>query len=325
MGKTNQKSKRNAGTKSRLFVFFICILVSSVFWFLVTFNNFFTITLSAPVRYINIPEEMLVASQLPKSLSVEVTGSGYDLLSYLIRPELTEVVLDGRNIGFQNTSRGNKSFITTYHGMDYFNLEHSEVKILKVKPDTLFFISLSRSAKKIKVNVPTLISFLPPFGFKDSLKITPDSAIISGAVELLSTIDSISTEVLVLNKLNQSGEYELKLNPPSKELSYEPSVVKVKIQTEKYTETSIDLPVRIINAPSEMTVRPLPEMVKIKYLVGLSKFNDFKSTDFEIVADYNALKNNKLGRVNLTVTNKPVWVSDIKIQTPKVEIIVSKP
>lgn len=325
MGKTNQKSKRNAGNKSRLFVFFICLLVSAIFWFLVTFNNFFTTSLTLPVRYINMPEEMLAASQLPKILSVEVTGSGYDLLTYLIRPEITEVILDGRNIGFQNTNRGSKSFITTYHGVDYFNLEHNDIKILKVKPDTLFFTSLSKSSKKIKVNVPYKISFEQPFGYKDSLVVVPDSVVISGAIDILNTIESISSEALELNKISQSGEFELKLNPPSNEISFEPSKVKAKIKTEKYTETSIDVLVKIINQPSNLTVRSLPETVNIKYSVGLSRFSDFTGSDFEIVANYNELKNNKLGRVNLMVTNKPVWVKDIKIQTPKVEIIVSKP
>lgn len=325
MGKTNQKSKRSAGLKSRLFVFFICIVVSSVFWFLVTFNNFFTTSLDIPVRYMNMPEEMVMASQLPKKLSVEITGTGYDLLSYKIRPEITEILLDGRNIGFQNTGTGNKSFITTYHGLDYFNLEHNDVKILKVKPDTLFFTSLSRSSKKIKVSIPLNISFEPPFNLKDSLMILPDSAVVSGAIENLNTIDSIISESLTLKNMNHSGEFELKLIPPSSDISFEPSKVKVNIQIEKYTENSINLPVTVINKPSDLEVRASPDFVNIKYLVGLSRFNDFKSSDFEIVADYNDLKKNKLSRVNLILTNKPLWVRDVKIQTPKVEIIVSKP
>jgi hypothetical protein len=268
MVRTKSRLFRSAFFKRKnLFAFAVCLLISSLLWVLMAFNNFYTSTITVPIRYINLPEKSILTDKLPTEAAIDISGSGYHLLSYRFRPRLAEILIDGRNIGFKNQ----KGFISTYHAIDYFNRQHGDIKALHINPDTLFFQFIDKGFKKVPVEVHSYLDFEKEFDLRDSLIIRPDSIEISGPIEKLKGIERIETQALIAQKLNKSGTYSLRIKPPE---------IAVTVNVDRFTEARMTLPVH--DSKGRTTD---PRIVTLVFQVAFSHYDKISSADFEISTD----------------------------------------
>jgi hypothetical protein len=293
---------RSAFFKRRnLLVFAICFIISSILWVLMAINSFYTMQIAVPIRYINLPENNILPDKLPAEAEIEISGTGYQLLSYRMRPKQAEVLVDGRNIGFKEQ----RGFISTFHAIDYFNRQHGDVKALNVKPDTVFFEFINRGFKKVPVIVHSYLDFAVGFDLRDSLVIRPDSINISGPVDKIAQIDKVETVPLIAQRLSKSGTYSLKLKNYNPALSYAPAEVAVTVHVDRFTEAQITVPVK--NAFGEISD---PRIVTLSFLVAFSHYDKIKAADFEVVPDSSS---SSTGLQNLIVKRSPYYAKNIKL------------
>jgi hypothetical protein len=264
MVRTKSRLFRSAFFKRKnLFAFAVCLLISSLLWVLMAFNNFYTSTITVPIRYINLPEKSILTDKLPTEAAIDIS-------------RLAEILIDGRNIGFKNQ----KGFISTYHAIDYFNRQHGDIKALHINPDTLFFQFIDKGFKKVPVVVHSYLDFEKEFDLRDSLIIRPDSIEISGPIEKLKGIERIETQALIAQKLNKSGTYSLRIKPPDLQLSYAPSEIAVTVNVDRFTEARMTLPVH--DSKGRTTD---PRIVTLVFQVAFSHYDKISSADFEISTD----------------------------------------
>ena len=69
----------------KVYVFFICFVIAVMFWFLLALTKDYSSTFEVSVAYENLPPHMLVTNELPKKLSLNVTTSGYRLITMTTR------------------------------------------------------------------------------------------------------------------------------------------------------------------------------------------------------------------------------------------------
>ncbi len=302
MARTKSGLFRSAFFRRRnLFAFAMCLLLSSLLWILMAFNNFYTSTIKVPIRYINLPEKNILTEKLPMEAEIDISGSGYHLLSYRFRPKLAEILIDGRNIGFKN----HLGFISTYHAVDYFNRQHGDIKALHINPDTLFFQFIDKGFKKVPVVVNSYLDFEREFDLRDSLLIRPDSIEVSGPIEKLESIERIESQPLIARKLNKSATYSLKIKAPDAELSYAPAEIAVIVNVDRITEARITLPVR---EPNGKTTDP--RIVTVVFQVAFSHYDKIKAADFEISTDSAGAAG---GKQRLFVKRAPYYAKKISI------------
>ncbi len=309
MARTKSGLFRSAFFRRRnLLAFAICLLISALLWILMAFNNFYTSTIKVPIRYINLPEKNILTEKLPIEADIDISGSGYHLLSYRFRPKLAEILIDGRNIGFKNQL----GFISTYHAIDYFNRQHGDIKVLNINPDTLFFQFIDKGFKKVPVVVNSYLDFEREFDLRDSLVIRPDSIEISGPIEKLESIERIEAQPLIARKLNKSATYSLKIKAPDVQLSYAPAEVAVTVNVDRFTEARITLPVRELNGKTTD-----PRIVTIVFQVAFSHYDKIKAADFEISTDSAGAAG---GKQRLIVKSAPYYAKKISILPSMVKV-----
>ena len=310
MVRTKNKILRSAFFKRKnLLVFAVCMLISTLLWVLMAFNSFYTTEIFVPIRYINLPENKILPDKLPSEAKIEISGSGYQLFSYRLRPKLAEVLIDGRNIGF----KGEKGFISTFHAIDYFNRQHGDVKALNVNPDTVFLQFINRGFKKVPVVVHSFLDFAPDFNLRDSLVIRPDSIQITGSIEEIARIDRVETQSLIAQKLNKSVTYSLKLKEPTSEVSYSPSEVAVTVNVDRFTEARIAVPVK--DSKGRKTE---PRIATLAFQVAFSHYDKIKASDFEITLDTTLTTN---GKQRLLVSRAPYYAKKITCLPSVVKLI----
>jgi hypothetical protein len=309
MARTKSGLFRSAFFRRRnLLAFAVCLAISSLLWLLMAFNNFYTSTIKVPIRYINIPEKNILTDKLPVEAEIDISGSGYHLLSYRFRPKLAEILVDGRNIGFKKQH----GFISTFHAIDYFNRQHGDIKALHINPDTIFFSFIDKGFKKVPVVVNSYLNFEKEFDLRDSLDIRPDSVEVSGSIEKLNKIERVETQPLIARNLNKSGTYSLKIKAPDEQLSYAPAEIAVTVNVDRFTEARITLPVR---EPNGKTTDP--RIVTVVFQVAFSHYDKIKAADFEISTDSTLGSG---GKRRLIMKRTPYYAKKINILPTMVRV-----
>jgi len=322
--KSSQVWRSALFNRRKIIVFLLCLGVSSLLWLLLAFNEFYTSRFVVPVKYINMPNDNLLMDHLPKEAEIEVSGSGFHILSYRLRPQLAEVIIDGRNMGTLPAGKKNGSFLTTLHAIDYFNRLHGDIKALNIFPDTIFFTFFNRGFNKVPVQVSSYLEFVNQYGLVDSMRVTPDSITLTGPAELTKTITKVETDPLILNNLNKSGSYNLKVKQPHPELSFQPAEVAVHLEIDQFTEAVVEVPVFLDHLIQRDSLSISPQTVKVVFQVALKNYKKIKPEDFQIVADMHDLKVQKGGRLILKAKKVPPYAKQIRIKPESVETIIRK-
>ena len=82
-------------SKSREFLIFLFfVFVSFCFWLLQVLNDDYETELSIPLRIKNVPENVVLTSDIPKELRVGVKDRGTVLINYLLGQTLYPVTID---------------------------------------------------------------------------------------------------------------------------------------------------------------------------------------------------------------------------------------
>jgi hypothetical protein len=315
---------RTSLSRRKVTVFSICLLLASLFWVLLACNDHYSTKIWASVSYINMPENRMLIEKLPQTAEMLVNGSGYDLIAYIIRPNLANIIIDGRYIGVNASSKTGQAFVTTTSSIDFFNREHFDIKALNILPDTIFFSFFERGIKKVPVHLNRYLTFDRQFSLSDSISINPDSILISGPFATLDSIKRIETEPLILNGLNKSGDYSVKIKKTSKLLTYAPMEVGVHLEVDKFTEAELEVPISIEHITLGDSLEIFPKQVKITYLVSLRNYNKVNPKLFRISVDAFDIRNAKNANLRLNVKQFPPYVQGIRIEPETVEFIIRK-
>jgi len=309
--------------RQKIYVFFICILLSTSFWFLIVLSKDYTSIIRVPVQYINLPEHIVVVNRIPSQLSLEVNSFGFDLLRYKFVGDENEIILDVNQMLRMTTAMS--GYILTNARMDRIVGQlGSNTKILKILPDTIFFKFDKKVIKKLPVKLKYDLAFEKQYNLSDSIVVKPREVVASGPKTILDTIKEFETDLLHLENLSKTVNrtVSLKMNDTLSKLTFNTTRVLVNIPIDKFTEREIKVPVKVINLPSNYGIKTYPEDVTVSCLVPLTKFEKTNASLFEIVADYNESQSKRSNKLKLQVIQSPGYVRNIKLIPEKVEYII---
>jgi hypothetical protein len=316
MNKARQALKNN----KKMRVFFLFLSLSLLFWMLIKLSKNYTATINVNLTYIDLPENKMLQADPISTVKVTINSGGFRLLKYKFSNNDVELSL--KNIKKKNSS-------TFYYlGSDIIkDIDDSFFKadVKYIEPDTLYF-SLGKSiSKKVKVEPNLSIQYKSGYNLLGSLEIEPEYITISGPEAQVSSVVSITTEAIQLNNVSDTINKNIaiaKIKDLNK-INYSVEQINVRGKVEKFTEMSLEVPFRILNAPSS-TIKTFPNKVKIVFQIGLSDFNRITEGDFDIVCDFSKVKNDEVNYLVPEVLNKPNIVKEVKVIPDKIEFIIEK-
>ena len=164
--------------------------------------------------------------------------------------------LKGKKDYFYVKSGDLKNIIQERLGID-FQLEN-------MATDSLFFKLPKQVYKKVPVVANTAITFKEQYMAFGNMVLKPDSILVYGDSEVINNIDSLSTNLITENKLDESisGVVRIK-EPQGVDISIDDIFYSMDVA--RYVEESVVLRVNIINLPVDKNIIVLPKEIKIKY------------------------------------------------------------
>lgn len=317
----NLKSKLVKSIKSKkLNVFGFFLLLSFLFLVIAKLSKTYTETIAFHVKYDNVPEQHSISPDHDSIIKVRVKSYGFNLIAHnFFKHSIT--------IDFNKEVRksGQKYIWDTKKGVSKIDSQiGSKIDILSIQPDSLIFPYQIMTVKTIPVRLDSEISYAAGYDILDSLQITPDSIKVIGPKNIVEKISRIRTAKLTLKDVNTSINEEVKLivNESFEDVKLSKSKVKVNGTVEKFTEGSFDVPVNIINLPSDTKINYFPKTILVSYYVSLENYKKIKALDFKIVCDYAAVKNNDRSFFIPQLVTKPELVKSAKLKQNKVEFII---
>ncbi len=304
--------------KGKFKMFFLFLLITTFIWFLSKFSREFTATVDAEINYINLPESVLISEDNFKNVSFDITASGFDFLFYKIkRPSVSVDIKRFYKEGNRVVNISNNDFtkIITAQLNKSIAVKNISIETMLVKLDRL-------ESKLIPVRFSNEIQFEKGYKSIGGISIIPDSVLISGPLSIIEKINELPTETIKINNLKTSIDKTIALQV-SNEITYSQKEVQLTIIVKEFTQKTLTIPVQLINVPSQLELKIIPEKLNISFDIPMEKFNNYNVNDFSIICDFN--QRNATGSFIIPeFIKKPDSILNVEIQENKVKYLIFK-
>ena len=313
--------------RNRLSVFLICTIISVIMWGMIKLSREYQI----PVRFSVVPENLpggKVMTANPDSvISITLKAKGLELYSRIFSTRSNTVTLSLDNIRLKREGDQYTGFLRTSGMLKAIEEQlPGGFEITAVEPDTLHFVFERSVRKRVGVTTRLSLDFSRQYQLYDSVQTGPDSIYISGRKEIVDTIRSVTTEWKTFDDLKEDISARLALIAPRvwPPVYLSEDSVTVRLNVEKFTEASIEVPVNIRSGHGHVNYRTFPEKVTLTCRVALRDYNRVDPSLVTVVADLDKTVVSDSERVLVEVSRVPAFMKVIRIEPQKVEYLILK-
>jgi len=314
---TKYYSKQQKPGKTK--AFFVCLVIAAFLWLAHSLNTVYIYTLKVPVTFKNQPVNKRTVTELPKQLSVNVKASGLKLFLILLNRPFSPVEIDFNNLAQVNK---NQNYVLSASGINFKHIFNFEAQIKQIRPDTLYFSEKTGLQKIVAVKVPLQIKCKEGFGYKKP-QIEPAFTSIWGDTTLINDIDTLYTQPLTLNGLDQNISTTVTIIKPGKEVYTFINEVTVVIETARLIEQTVTVPLNDVGGSPAGQTTIFPPKVKIRFTSIQNTFVPTDSVLFRAVIN-SAKTNPKSKKCPVFLTSSPDNITVMEIEPKEVDFIILK-
>jgi hypothetical protein len=303
--------------RGKLSAFVVCLLISGFLWISHTLNRSYSYSLYVPVKFVNLPANKTLLSDLPSSLRFDIKTSGLKLLFVLLNRPFKEITVDFNTLKGDNKLQ---TYAISSGNLDLKSCTKVDVDVKKISPDTLYFAAKRGLNKNVPVSPVVYASADQGFITSKPL-VNPSYITINGDSASLAGIDSISTVPLYLNQLTSNYVGKLKLVSPSDNVYLNLNEVSVSIQTDKLLQKEIEVQVTAINCKENCTAKLFPSKVKIKFSSAGNDFNDINEKSFKAIVNFEKQKKDS-NKLPVELSTLPTGAHILSVEPAEVEFLI---
>lgn len=306
--------------KSREFLIFLFfVFVSFCFWLLQVLNDDYETEFSIPVRMKNVPENVVLTSELPSEIKIGVKDRGTVLVNYLWGQTFYPLSIDFK----EYSDKGSQVSIPVSGLAKHISSQlNQSTKLLTFKPDTLEFIYTKGAGKKVPVKLRGEVKAERQYYISDTIY-TPDSVMAYAPKNILDTITAAYTMPVEWLNVADTTRSRIKI-VPFKGTRFIPDYADVALMVDVYAEKTVEVSVEGINFPSDKMLRTFPSKVQVSFQVGLSRFKEVDAEDFLVVVDYKELQKEKTEKCKLELKEYPSYVNHVRMNPKELEYIIEQ-
>jgi len=308
---------------NRVKLFFL--FISLFLWFIIKLSQMgYHSPSTFKLDYYDLPVDRILLKEGPKSIQIDLQGSGFSLLRYKWFNN-SSIAIDINTL--PELADGRRYWLTNKNLRDIeSDLGLNETEVLKVKPDTLFFQLGRLMSKKVLLVAQYKAEFdTNQFVLYQKIKLSPDSVLVTAPAQELWKIKQIYTKPIILTDPSDSMQVEATLDLPDMEnFQTNISSTKATLEFTSLAEAKINVPIIAINKPDGMLIEIIPNMAEVLYRTALRDFKDIRSDEFLVYADFKNVADNPESRfISLKIENPPTAVRYLQINPKRVEFIIT--
>lgn len=304
----------------------IAVLLATAGWFINKLGSDISAVGTSAVEYYGLPRNRILVPGLTTSeLSITFSARGNNLLGTHGRLPGIRIDLSKLDIRTIPESDSSLKFVTNDDIRSQVEQQMpKDFHFVSLKPDTILLDFGASSTKKVPLVINHKITFAKQYRMASAPGISPDSITITGSAALVDTINCVYTETLQLENVKDSSRREkVKILKPNGITCPLTSAI-VTLRAEKYTEGSVEVPIKQLNVPENVRLRIFSPKAVIKFNVGWNNYNRVNAEMFGVAVDYNDLNGiAKPHQLTIHLTKAPdnIGVTNITIVPQTVEYL----
>ena len=315
---TGLKTFLFSNVNKQFLVFMFFLLLSGIFWLMMTLNETYEQEVKIPVRVVGIPKNVVLTSPTVDTIRTTIRDKGWLLVNYLYGERLKSI-----NIPFKNYDRGSGGGIVGPSDLKRLIEQELEIssKITAIKPERLEFFYNNGECIRVPVRwtgrvIPDQLYFISQVAYQ------PDSVEVFASHEKLDSIRAIYTEPLNYANFHDTLTVECRLNHPNN-VKVVPDRVQIRFFTDVLTEESMgDIPIRCLNLPEGIHLRTFPSKAKVHFVAGVSLIRSLHPEDFVVEADYREIVQNGSEKCTIYLRQVPFGVSRATLDFKEVDYVI---
>jgi len=308
---------KNKNPKFKTFLFFLGMAI--LLWFLTKFSNNIASRVQIHLKYVNVPAQIMVAENNTSHLSLDISANGFQMLKYAVKSP--EVAIN----------------VSQYYRQGLTSIEISETELSAIIKSELGAVSIEdlnaghlkiyldqTIQKKVPVVLNGQITFKDGYRAQEGVVLTPDSINIVGPSEIVNNYDSVLTKEFSKKNVHESFAQRLNILMPKKQnVVFESTEVGITVNVQEFSQKMVTVPVQLVNVPSGVEIKLIPETVELQFEVAVAQFNDIDATNFQVVCDYN----DRITEGSFMIPKiifRPKGVFRVEMKNKKIEYLIFK-
>jgi len=299
---------------SLFFLFFL--LLAFIFWLVLFFQKENVEgTYRIPLKYTNIPEDVVFDQSLPEFIEISIADDGAEIF----RLDITKK--DSLEIDVTEMTEGGNTIL---QGEQYRQLIRSQLSpstiIRGYYPMNISLATSKLQRKELQVVFDGEITTSRANLVADSAVFIPETVMAYGSRQSIEKLEKATTEYTLFKNLKATSQLPVTIRPVEG-VKFVPSQVEIYITIQEFTERTFEVPVTVVRLPKDLDVKFFPSRVNVSFSVTLEEYKKIAPEDFEIELDYRLFHANEDGRVDLELTKTPASINNIRLSPSSVEFL----
>ena len=302
--------------KKDAFIFLLFVALSALFWWGHATSSVRDGEVKLPVVYTNIPEEVFFETPLPEQIEITIRDNGR-LLRQVKHSHPTLTI----NMAEKLTPSGHRLHLSaeTLRPKLQDILPGSTI-IQQIRPESIEAQYSFQTKKVVPIQLRAKCTLAEQYQLKHTPEITPETIEIYGDSQVISQIDKIYTDSIVISDLRDSVSQMVKLQMPGN-IRMSTASVRATWEAEQFTDKSFVLPIRVKDLPSTESMHLFPNEVTLVVRVGISHFALVTEEDFNVYCLY---PNNQQKTLPVIVETNNPYITKMRTNVRDVEYIIER-
>lgn len=306
------------------------LVLSSIFWLIVTLNETFEQELVMGVKIVNVPDNYVITNESEDTLRFTVRDKGYVLAIYLLgddeemRPLAIDfkTYSDGKGRGYISAADLQKGIVQRLYG---------STKLVSFKSDGLEFLYNKGKKKRIPVKLLGSITSENNY-YLSSVRFTPDSVTVYASDEILDSITNAYTERQNITDFTNGSTLTVNLKK-IRGAKFVPDKAVMELHADVLTEEVVSVPVEAVNVPEDKVLRIFPQKVNVHFVVGAGRLKSMPRdpvtktllpTGFRVQVNYNEVANKQADKCRVYVSATPAGVRNARPETENLDYVIEQ-
>ena len=297
-------------------IYLLFVGLATLFWWGRAMSSQREVEVKLPVAYTQVPAQVVFNTPLPNQIEVVLRDNGRLLRQVQhTKPTVTISLADKLN-----ETHGTLQLSTDVLRQKIQDNLPGSTAIQQIRPEEITTTYYVEATKKVPIRLCATWTLEKQYQLAEPPVLEPAWVNIYGTQEAIDTIDSISTDSVIVEKLQDQVHRDIALLIPTGIRTDQPTI-SVTWNAEMFTEKSFQLPIEIINLPDNKVMHLFPQTTTITARVGISHFADITAEDFRAVCEYPAQAQTTLP---VTIICNNPYVTQMRASIREVEYIIEK-
>ena len=300
-------------------IFSFFLVLSSVFWLVLTLNETVDKELVVSVRLEGVPQKVVITSEPSDTIHVTVRDKGYMLLGYVYGNAVKSISLK-----FASFDKGNGKIQVSANELQklLYAQMHKSTRITQLKPDRLEFLYNYGASKRVAVKLNGKVQ-ADDSHYIANIRFKPEQVLVYANASKLDSIQQVLTTKLNIEGVVDTMQQTVSLQR-MRGVKFVPAQVEMFIYPDVLAEAIVEVPVVALNMPPGKKLRTFPQKVKVIFVAGASIFQYIHAEQFQVVADYNEIVNHPSDKCPIRVVAKPRGVRNARPEVSYVDYLIEE-